>query len=370
MSQPLHQDVEVDIVITNRNYGEFLVDAIESACRQDHSNVSVVVVDDGSTDDSRERLRTYDGTVEVVLKENGGQASAINAGVARCRGEVVMLLDADDMLKPQAADRAAAVFGADPAVARVQFRMEVIDAEGRATGATKPQPHIPMPRGDLRAAELAFPFDLSWAPTSGHAFRAEALRRILPIPEHDYPRCGADWYLVHLTTLLGSVVSLDEIGASYRVHGGNSYEPQAPRLELNHVRETIGYSRTTACALARLADELALERPDRILSMSDVGNRLISHKLDPDLHPIPADSTAGLAIDAIRAAHRRFDISRPMKLMFVAWFMTTAVAPRRVARVLAELFLFPERRSSLNGLLSRLHRDSARAAGSASPAPR
>jgi hypothetical protein len=242
--------------------------------------------------------------------------------------------------------------------------MDVIDAEGRRTGATKPRPYTTLPQGDLRAAELTFPFDLSWVASSGNAYRATALRKILPIPEHDYPRCGADWYLIHLTSLLGPVVSLQDVGASYRVHGHNRYEPQNLRLDLQHVRETIHYSRTTARALARLADELALEHPDPIMSLSDVGNRLISHKLEPTLHPIPTDSAAGLVADAIRAAHRRFDISWPLKLMLVLWFVAIAVAPRPVARVLAELFLFPERRSSLNGLLSRLHRDPGRTPGS------
>ena len=85
--------------------------------------------------------------------------------------------------------------------------MEVVDAAGRPTGAVKPHPHLPMPSGDMRAAELAYPFDIPWAATSANAFRTGLLRRILPIPEAEYPVSGADWYLVHLTALLGPVVS-------------------------------------------------------------------------------------------------------------------------------------------------------------------
>lgn len=351
----------IDIVIDNYNYGAFVTQAIDSACAQRHSDVHVVVVDDGSTDDSRARLSDYQGMVDVVLKENGGQASAFNAGVARCRGDVVMFLDADDVLRPDAAARVAAAFAANPRAVRVQFRMDVIDADGRSTGATKPPPYLPMPSGDLTRAVLAFPFDLVWLPISGNAFRLDAVRRILPIPEHEYPHCGADWYLVHLTSLLGSVVSLEGVGASYRVHGHNAYELQSPHLDLNHVRTSIGYAETTARALARLADELGGRHTDPILSLSDLANRLLSQKLEPALHPMPADSSWRLVADAVRATARRFDVPASMKPLFVAWFAATAAAPRPVARWLGELFMFPERRVTFNRLLARLHRASGRA---------
>jgi glycosyltransferase involved in cell wall biosynthesis len=346
----------VDIVVCNHNYGEFVADAVDSACGQSLPGVRVIVVDDGSTDASRRVLSGYRDRVELVLKENGGQASALNAGLERCRGEVVLLLDADDVLRPDAAQRVSGAFDADPRLAKVQFRMAVIDAEGRPTGAVKPTPHLAPPAGDLREAELDHPFDLPWLPGGGTAFRVEPLRRILPIPEAEYPRCGADWYLVHLSALLGSAAALDEVCAEYRVHGGNAYELGAPRLDLAHVRETIEYARATARSLARLADQLGLARPERILSVSDLANRLISLRLEPRLHPIRGDRRPELLRDASRAIGRRSDVSPPMRALFAAWFAVVALAPRRLVRPLAELFLFPERRRSLNALLGRLHR--------------
>jgi glycosyltransferase involved in cell wall biosynthesis len=350
----------IDIVIANHDYGRFLEAAIDSARRQRHAATNVIVVDDGSTDDSRARLDAYrDGTagnppVEVVLKENGGQASALNAGAERCRGDIVIFLDADDVLKPDAAERVATAFQADSELARVQYRMDVIDAEGRPTGELKPASHLSMPGGDLREAELAFPFDLVSLPTSGNAFRLDRLRRILPIPESAYPVCGADWHLVHLSSLLGPVSSLKHVCASYRVHGGNGYEPAEPRLDLDHVRQSIAYAAATRQGLARLADDLGQARPDRILSVSDLGNRLISRKLEPPRHPLPNDSPGRLLADGIRAASRRFDVSPAMRALFAAWFLATAAAPRRLARQLGEAFLFPARRASLNRFLGRL----------------
>src|SRR5262249_1988198 len=148
--------------------------------------------------------RGFEDRVEVVLKENGGQASALNAGFERCRGDVVIVLDADDLLHPEAAARAAAAFAADGNLAKVQCRMDTINAAGEASGTIKPPAHLPLPSGDMRRAELCFPFDLTWLAMSANAFRTERLRQILPIPEGDYRIC-ADWYLVHLTALLGLV---------------------------------------------------------------------------------------------------------------------------------------------------------------------
>jgi hypothetical protein len=349
-------ELSVDIVVNNYNYARFLADAVDSALAQTHPRVTVIVVDDGSTDNSRELLAVYEGRVELVLKANGGQASALNAGFARTTGDVVIFLDADDTLAPNAASIVAAAFAEDARVVKAQYRMEVIDDSGRRTGIVKPAPHLPLPHGDVSRAELVFPFDLVWLATSGNAFRAEALRRIVPIPERDFASFP-DWYLVHLTTLLGPVVSLTEVGAFYRVHGGNSYEQAEPRLDLDHVRQTVTYAAATTRALEELADALELERPNGpILSVSDLANRLVSRKLEPARHPNRSDSVWRLGVAGTRAARRRFDVSISMKVLYIAWFTATAVAPRALARTFAELLLFPERRAHLNRVLRRFHR--------------
>lgn len=348
--------LRVDVVVTNHNYGRFLPQSIESALAQTHPGVNVVVVDDGSSDDSRDVLRGYEDRVEVVLKEQGGQASALNAGLERCRGDVLLVLDADDRLRPHAAERVAAAFAARPELAKVQFPMAIVDAEGTPTGAVKPGGHLQAPTGDQRRAELAFPFDLPWLPGGGTGFRSEAVRRILPIPAADYPRSGADWYLVHLTALLGEAALLEEVCAEYRVHGGNAYELERDEIDLDHVREAIVFAGTTTRSLEALADELGLEHPRPILSYADLANRLVSLKLDPGRHPRAGERVRSLLVDAFRATRRRFDVSLPMKALLVAWFALEAVAPRRLARPLAELFLFPGRRAGFNRLLGRWRR--------------
>ncbi len=344
----------VDIVINNHDYGAFLSAAIESARDQTHERVRTIVVDDGSTDDSRRILAAQDEDVTVVLKENGGQASALNAGMAESDGDVVIFLDADDVLRPEMAARAAAAFAADEELVKAQFRMETIDADGAPTGEIKPDPHLPAPCGDLRRAELAYPYDLVWMATSANAFRASAVRRILPVPESAYPVTGADWYLVHLTALLGRVVSLDAIGAGYRVHGANSYELSGEEIDLPHLRQAVEFADATSTELLALAAELGLPHPSRILSLADLANRMASLRLDPGRHPLAADRRLGLLGDAVAACRRRDNASPTMKAAFLAWFAAMAIAPRRLAERLAVLFMFPSRRRALNRLLGRL----------------
>src|SRR5215208_1734956 len=202
MVQSPDVDPLVSIIITNYNYGCFLANAIDSALRQHYHAVEVIVVDDGSTDHSRDVMNTYGNRILSLFKQNGGQASAMNAGFYQSHGDIVIFLDADDLLRPNIVQDVVEAFRAQPNVTKVMYRMKVIDAAGRLTGEIKPDPHLPLRSGDLRRYILTFPFDMTWMATSGNAFAANALKKILPIPEQDF-RIMADFYLSHLTPLLG-----------------------------------------------------------------------------------------------------------------------------------------------------------------------
>src|SRR5262249_43926268 len=151
-------------------YARFLQDAIDSALRQTYRRLEVIVVDDGSTDDSREIIQRYGERIIPILKRNGGQASALNAGFARSHGDIIIFLDSDDMLLPNTVQRAVEAFRANSALAKLQYRMEVIDAMGVRTGAVKPPGQAPLLSGDLRRHYLTFPDDVMRMATSGNAF--------------------------------------------------------------------------------------------------------------------------------------------------------------------------------------------------------
>jgi hypothetical protein len=332
----------VGIVINNYNYSAYLAQAIDSALSQTLA-CQVIVVDDGSTDSSRQVIAGYGERVVPLFKPNGGQASAANLGFERSHAEVVIFLDADDSLLPMAAERVAGIFAAQPDTAKVQYRMRVVAADGRPSPILRPPPHVPLRSGNLQREEVSFPFDLPWAAMSANAYAAGVLKQIMPIPVERYDKAGADWYLAHLAALCGAVVALDEVCALYRVHGGNHYARSGARLDLDNIRQAVRYAAATRACLEQAADQRHLARPDPITAVSDVAGRLASLKLCPARHPLPDDRVAGLVALGLRASARRFDIGWPKKLTFMTWFVAMGLAPRTAATRLAEAFFPPSR---------------------------
>jgi glycosyltransferase involved in cell wall biosynthesis len=90
----------VSIVVLCHNYARFLPEAIESALAQDHADVEVIVIDDGSTDDSLEVASGYEGRARVLTQPNQGLAATCNRGAREASGETFLFLSADDRLEP------------------------------------------------------------------------------------------------------------------------------------------------------------------------------------------------------------------------------------------------------------------------------
>ena len=96
----------VSIVVLCHNYGRYLREAVDSAIAQTHPSCEVLVVDNGSSDDSFEVARSYGDAVQVIRHErNQGVERAFNDAVGRCQGEYVVRLDADDRLEPSYVER-------------------------------------------------------------------------------------------------------------------------------------------------------------------------------------------------------------------------------------------------------------------------
>ena len=344
----------VSIVINNYNYGRFLADAIESALGQTHPHTETIVVDDGSTDDSASVLARYTGRVRTLFKANGGQASAINAGFPLCAGGAVIFLDSDDMLLPETVAAVAAVFRGKPDTARVQYRLAVTDADGRPTGEHIPADYVRMPSGDLRAGVARFNNVTWWPPTSGNAFSAQALRRILPMPEEPFPVAG-DYYLVRVSALCGPIVSLDRVGAHYRRHDTN--DDLRDSLDLRQVRAQIELTRNAHPYLKRFAESLNLTSfPEEATDVADlrfVAMRMMSLKLDPQVHPVSEDTLKGLALRGVQVARQQTHLPYRVRLLAALWFLAIAIAPRSQARTLAERYSYPETRPRLSRVLRR-----------------
>lgn len=211
MTKPLRASVIVD----NYNYAKFLGDAVDSALAQTYPYVEVIVVDDGSTDNSRDVITGYGNRVISVFKENGGQASAFNAGFEISRGDIVLFLDSDDLLLPTAVEKAV-VGMQNPGVIQVQWHMWEIDETGAKLGNLIPSG--PLAAGDFRAEVIrSGPTSAPYPPTSGNAWRRSFLSTVLPVPEYG-DKHGADAYLCVLAPLYGLLHALPEPQGCYRVH--------------------------------------------------------------------------------------------------------------------------------------------------------
>lgn len=213
-------DPKATVVVNNYNYAPFLDQCIESALAQSYARTQVIVVDDGSTDDSRTVINKYAKDITCVFKANGGQASAFNAGFAAADADVIVFLDADDLLAETAVEQALRLFES-PEVVKVHWPLSEIDRDGIPTGVIHPRGDLPA--GNLRSDVLRHgPAGLPNPPTSGNAWKRSFLEQVLPMPERLY-RTWADAYLQELAPLFGEMRALSTPAGFYRVHGDNAY---------------------------------------------------------------------------------------------------------------------------------------------------
>src|SRR5579863_9473046 len=108
----------ISVVINNYNYAQYVGEAIESVAAQTYDNVEILCVDDGSKDDSAAVIRRY-SQVKAIFKSNGGQSSAVRAGLDSAKGDIIIFLDADDVLYPEACAEVANAW--DSATSYVQY---------------------------------------------------------------------------------------------------------------------------------------------------------------------------------------------------------------------------------------------------------
>jgi len=90
----------VSIIIPTFNYGCYISNAINSALQQTYANIEVIVVDDGSTDETQVVLAKYEGKIRSIRQDNQGASAARNRGIREANGEYIAFLDADDRYRP------------------------------------------------------------------------------------------------------------------------------------------------------------------------------------------------------------------------------------------------------------------------------
>lgn len=228
----------VSVIITNYNYERYLEAAIQSVLNQDYEDIEVLVVDDGSTDKSRRTIEKFRGQIKPVFKENGGQASAFNAGVAQATGDILCFLDADDIWKPEKVGEVVESFAKAP-WGLICHDLTLIDENGKENTQHTFSSFYEnvMESGTLfdSLAHNGFPWVFS--PTSGMSLPSKLAKQIFPLPEAPW-RISADCPLAYAAAYLAPVGVIREALGCYRVHSSNFFFSQSHGNNQN--RRTMG----------------------------------------------------------------------------------------------------------------------------------
>ncbi|MFY9233271.1 MAG: glycosyltransferase [Fimbriimonadaceae bacterium] len=159
----------VSVIIPSYNRAEFLGEAIDSVLAQTYTNIEIIVVDDGSKDDSVEVARSYGDRIDLIERENGGVSAARNSGIAKARGTYISLLDGDDRMLPDCVEARVGILEEDSSLGVCAGSCAIMSEDGIQTGSMDIRNAVPA--GDpFRSAVRSY-----WGATSGVVYRRSAL---------------------------------------------------------------------------------------------------------------------------------------------------------------------------------------------------
>jgi glycosyltransferase involved in cell wall biosynthesis len=239
----------VSIAIDNYNYGRFLGSAIDSALNQTYHNIEVVVVDDGSTDNSRDIIDSYKDRIVKVFKKNGGQASAFNAAFKASKGDIICFLDSDDIFTPEKVAEVVKVFGKYDDIGWCFHRLKLLDEN---TGELiKFSREVSSGKYDARYYMRigAFPSFLARPATSATSFKRSLLQQILPMNESI--KITSDKYLKFTAIALSKGFILNKPLSIQKIHDLNLYSLQNNKQLENKINFI------TACVIREKFPQLA-----------------------------------------------------------------------------------------------------------------
>ncbi|ARV58408.1 glycosyl transferase family 2 [Nostocales cyanobacterium HT-58-2] len=219
---PLPDNPLVSVLVPNYNYAKYIGKTIESALGQTYPHFELIICDDGSTDNSCEVIETYvqkDSRVSLIRKENGGIATALNRVYEECQGQIVCLLDSDDLWLSNKLQKVVEAFKSKPKCGFVVHNVIQIDGQGNFIKST------PMFEG-LASGWMA-PYALANGgfvdnipPASALSFRREVTDLIFPL--NPAMARNTDSLIYRIAPFITEIGSVPEVLNKFRLHGGNS----------------------------------------------------------------------------------------------------------------------------------------------------
>lgn len=321
-------EISVSIVINNYNYEQFISYAINSALKQTYSNIEVIVVDDGSTDNSREVIASYGDLIKAIFQPNGKQAAALNTGFAASKGEIIFFLDADDYLFPEAVAKVVTAF--ESGIGKVHFRLQVVDSKGVNSNNFIPTKTVKLSSGEVWR-ELIKRSGYVSTPMSGNSYRRTLLTSIFPIS--DEYKTTADDYLMISTPFYGKVLGIEEPLGAYRIHNSNQWALTS--VTGNHFRRFVRHDLQNFTLLKQRAREFDLEIPPdlEMRSFGRLWSRLASLRLESEVHPVASDRSLQLIYWGIRSLWYFSEFSIQKRIIYSFWFLWVGLVPLPLAKL-------------------------------------
>lgn len=331
----------VSIIVNNYNYDRFLAQAIDSTLNQTYPHIEVIVVDDGSTDNSRKIIAEYGDRIIPIFQENGKQGKAFNSGFAASKGDTIIFLDSDDFLYPEAAAKIVEVW--QPKTAKVHYRLNVVGAQGESLGYSLPQGGL-LSTGKVWQNLLEFGAYAS-TPTSGNALSRKAMERVFPIP--DEYRTTADDYLSYSIPFYGEVGAVKEPLGVYRIHDTNQWALAS--VTGDRFRRFVCHDLQNFALLTQKAKELGYKIPSDLeqRSIGRLWSRIISLRLDPQNHPVSSDSPLSLIYRGIRSLWKYSAFNWQKRLFYSLWFVWVGLMPLPLAEPAMTWLYAPQHRPKL-----------------------
>lgn len=186
----LYQSPTISVVISCYNYAQYLGACLESAIKQTFKAIEIIVIDDGSTDNTNEVVKPYlsDPRVRYIYQNNKGQAYAKNTGIRNTRGEFIAFLDADDYWETTKLEKQMALFN-DPLVGVVYSTARYIDDQGNSKRIRIQMKYL-QPREGLITRYMIFD---NFVPFSSSVVRREVFQKVGIFDES--LRMAIDWDL-------------------------------------------------------------------------------------------------------------------------------------------------------------------------------
>jgi glycosyltransferase involved in cell wall biosynthesis len=257
---PLSNSPLVSILISNYNYASYLGQAIESVLTQTYENFEIIVCDDGSTDSSPEileRYKTRDSRIKTIYQANAGQSLALNAAFSASAGDIICLLDADDVFMPDKLRLLVNALAAAPDSGFAVNRMLLVDKAREYLAEIPSLYDLPSGWQGVFLSSGGPRILPGLPPTSGLSLRRRAAEAFFPLPAA--LKAYSDTLIQIVAPLVTPIVALDTPLSEYRVHGANV--GGVSRFTESRLRNIVLYEREIWSAWRRYLSSAYSEPP-------------------------------------------------------------------------------------------------------------